>query len=148
MESKLISVFLILAILLVSGCGIINPQKEQPYFKDVKADPSYLIPSDQNKKSSNLIFTIMNPTTLKFTGIVEARFNDKCLTSYDKEKPVTVKNNDESSSYIKIEVVSQGYPDYKPLEDCYKPQKIILIIESDDKKMVYDSKELEVTIAQ
>jgi len=145
---KIIILILPIFVIFLVGCQLTDQlqiTKNTPFFREVKANPAYIIPShNQEGNQVNIITTIDNPTKLKLTGKMEMRFNEKCFEMFPKEKDVTVKNEDSFSASLTI---STKYYSSLP-DDCYRPQKILIILESDDKSVIYDSKEVEVTIAK
>lgn len=140
---------LVIILLIASGGSffIFNTGGNKPIFKDAYVDPTYLIPTATDSARAIIIYEIKNPTLLDFSGNVEFSYDKDCLNIHTTEQQVDVKSKSNQAFNKDVQTVNTNrYSDFP--EKCYQTQSIFLKLSDFENTVVYDTKEIKVTIAR
>jgi len=145
---KTILYALVITLFVVSCAQNVNPQ----FIKDkVKAEPSFLKPTDGNHNQLILYYNLKNPTNIDFPGKVSYKYDENCLTLDSKETKVSIPVNKREDSYS-VNVRPRNYNlnfgvrDYD--DKCYGTQSILLVLSNNEGTVVYDSVSVEISVTR
>lgn len=136
---------IVLFIIIISGAGFYFKAnlKNKPLFKSAEAEPNFIIPNDQNKDQTTVIYEIYNPTLLDLSGQVEFLFDDDCLETYPDYQDVLVKSKDNQAFNKIFRSQERDLPD-----KCYQSQSVFLRLTDTNNSLLYDTKEIKILVTQ
>jgi hypothetical protein len=137
----LIPVFVL--VVLMVGCAPTNPYFEKD---KVKAEPTFITPTNTQHNQLTLHYTIKNPTNMDFNGKVSYKYNEDCLSLINKQTSVPIPTGRDDAYSV---TVSANMP-YRETYDekCYGTQNILLVLSNNEGTIVYDSQNVEISVTR
>jgi len=142
MKLKLILLsIVVICFIALAGC---QPQTN-PFFKDARAEPTFVVPNHEAKKSADIVYEISNPTNIDFAGKTNLVYDTECFTVYPPSQEVEIPAKDARGYSISITAQSTNRRGDLP-DNCYKTQAILIDLTNEGGDILYDAKEIEITI--